>query len=219
MRRAILNRYERDLNGNILFDVAAGGVEDLYSNFDRQAPYIRRDLDPDLAEYLIECAREVDRLPFRIRFRLDRTPDDSKQERIRRSVAVYFQYLVETERQMIRQMFRRSFLLACIGVVILFIAVWVNQSLVSDESVVGKVFAEGLTVAAWVSLWEAVAVFLIEWFPHRKEIKTYQRLSRAELVFHAVHEPDRPAAMPPDAGNGVDVIVAAASPTVTRSVQ
>jgi hypothetical protein len=51
--------------------------------------------------------------------------------------------------------------------------------------VTANVFAEGLTVAAWVSLWEALAVLLIEWFPHRKNIVLYRRLANAELVFRS----------------------------------
>lgn len=185
MKRDILNRYERAPDGSILIDVAAPSVEDLYNNFDRSAPYIRRDLDQNLVDYLIDCARELGHELFSIRFTLNHTPDDRRLSRIRRSVNVFFLYLAEIERQKVRQMIRRSLVLFCIGLAILFISVWVNQSLVSERSVVGNVFAEGLTVAAWVSLWEALATFLIEWFPHRKDIQLYQRLAHAQLVFQS----------------------------------
>ena len=45
--------------------------------------------------------------------------------------------------------------------------------------------SQGLTIAAWVSLWEALAIFLVEWFPHRKNIALYRRLARARLVFRS----------------------------------
>jgi hypothetical protein len=45
-------------------------VEDLYNDFDKSAPYIRRDLDQDLADYLIGCARELGRVTFKILFTL-----------------------------------------------------------------------------------------------------------------------------------------------------
>ena len=51
-----LERYERTSDGKLIIDVSAARVEDLYSNFDRSAPYVRRDLDEDLADYLIACA-------------------------------------------------------------------------------------------------------------------------------------------------------------------
>lgn len=182
MKRDVLSRYECSPDGSILIDVAAAGVEDLYEDFDKSAPYIRRDLDQELVDYLIDCARELGREPFSIRFTLAKITDERRFARIRRSVNVFFLYLAEKERQKIQQMTRRSFVLFCIGLAILFISVWVNQALALERSVLGNVFAEGLTVAAWVSLWEALATFLIEWFPCRKDIELYQRLAHAKLI-------------------------------------
>lgn len=184
MKRDVLSRYEQAPEGTILIDVAATRVEDLYNNFDRNAPYIRRDLDQDLVDYLIDCARELGKAPFAIRFTLAHVLDDDRIARIQRSVQGFFLYLVELERQEVSEMIRRSLILFSIGVAIMFISVWVNH-LVSEHSVVGNVFAEGLTVAAWVSLWEALATFLIEWFPKRKNILLYHRLADAQLVFRS----------------------------------
>lgn len=75
MRRNVLNRYERQGDGSIIIDVSAARVEDLYNNFDRNAPYVRRDLDPDLAEYLEDCARELGRTRFVIRMTLGALPE------------------------------------------------------------------------------------------------------------------------------------------------
>jgi hypothetical protein len=183
MKRDVLARYERTADGSVLIDVSAQKAEDLYSDFDRSAPYVRRDLDPDLVDYLIGCAKELGHEPFAIGFTLSDPPDDRKLSRIRRSVNGFFLYLAAVERQKVRQMVRRSAVLFCIGLAILFISVWVNRSLGAERSVVANVFAEGLTVAAWVSLWEALAIFLIEWFPLRKRIGLYLRLAYARLIF------------------------------------
>lgn len=183
MKRNVLRRYERTVDGSILIDVSAARAEDLYSDFDRSAPYVRRDLDPDLVDYLIACARELGHEPFAIGFTLTDPPDDRKLSRIRRSVNGFFLYLAEVERHKIHQMIRRSAVLFCIGLAILFTSVWVNRALGAERSVVANVFAEGLTVAAWVSLWEALATFLIEWFPLRRDIRLYRRLADARLIF------------------------------------
>ncbi|MBU4119534.1 MAG: hypothetical protein KJ555_12315 [Proteobacteria bacterium] len=185
MKRDFLSRYERAPDGSILIDVAAEKAEDLYSDFDRYAPYNRRDLDQNLVDYLIDCARELGREPFTISFALSNPPDDARVSRIRHSVNNFFLYLAEVERQKINQMVRRSLVLFCIGVSILFVAVWVNQLLGEERTVVANVFAEGLTVAAWVSLWEALAIFLIEWFPRLRNISLYRRLAMAESIFLA----------------------------------
>lgn len=183
MKRTLLNRYERASDGRIVIDVAATRAEVLYNDFDKNAPFIRRDLDQDLVEYLIACARELKRESFILRFTLDQSPDDDKQSRIRKSVNAYFLYLADCEHQRVLQMFRRSGMLFCIGLAILFLSVSVNQSLGAERSVVANVFAEGLTIAAWVSLWESLAVFLVEWFPLRKNTVLYRLLADVELIF------------------------------------
>ena len=81
-------------------------------------------------------------------------------------------------------MARSSLTLSAIGIVILFLSVWINQKTAGELTVIGHVFAEGLTVAAWVSLWNAIAIFLINWAPHRRQIKMYKQISKAKILFH-----------------------------------
>lgn len=181
MAHAVLSRYEHGEDGSVIIDVAASRVEDLYNNFDRNAPYIRRDLDQDLVDYLIGCAREIGKNPFLIRFSLVQGPDEDSLARVRRSVKGYFDYRAEIEAQQVTQMLRKAAVLFLVGLGILFLSVSVNQWLGAQRSVVANVFAEGLTVAAWVSLWEALATILVEWFPHRRAIDLYRRLANAPL--------------------------------------
>ena len=47
LSKPILSRYETTAAGEIIIDVAAARVQDLYNDFDRNAPYVRRDLDQD----------------------------------------------------------------------------------------------------------------------------------------------------------------------------
>jgi hypothetical protein len=181
----LLDRYEKTLEGIFCIDVTTGRAEDLYNNFDRSLPYTRRDLDQDLVDYLIDSARELRREPFIIRFSFEELPGDVLQARIRRSVNNYYLYLVELEKLNIRKMMRRSLILMAIGIAILFLSIQVNTKPMFTESVVGKIFSEGLIVAAWVSLWESLATFLVEWAPLRKNIRRFRILAEADIVFRA----------------------------------
>lgn len=185
MKPTALSRYARTSDGNIVVDVAAPRAEVLYNAFDKSAPYIGRDLDQDLVDYLIGCTRELKRESFILRFTLDQSPDAGRQSHIRQSVRAYFLYLAESEQQRVLHMFRRSAVLFCIGLALLFLSVSVNRALGEERSVVTNVLAEGLTVAAWVSLWESLVMFLIEWFPLRGNTAVYRRLANAELTFGA----------------------------------
>lgn len=185
MKQTILDRYERNTEGRIIIDVAASQVEELYNNYDRSAPYIRRDLEKNLVNYLIDCAKEIVPQPFVVMFTLKIPPDESRESRVRNSVNAYFMYLQEIEGNKIIEMFRRSAIMFSIGITILFLSVYVNHAVGEEHSIVAMVFAEGLTIAAWVSLWESLAIVLIEWLPYRKNILLYRELADAELIFRS----------------------------------
>ena len=185
MKKDVISRYERNENGVILIDVTADKVEDLFNHFDRSAPYIQRDLDQDLVNYIVDSAKELGKEPFTICFTLAQLPDEAELSNIRRSVNSFFLSLVEVERNKFRHMIRKSLIFFSLGIGILFISVCVNQKLGSDRTVVADMLAQGLTVAAWVSLWEALATFLIKWFPYRTNINLYRRLASIKSVFRS----------------------------------
>lgn len=198
--RNILQRYERADDGVFLLDVAVNGVEDLFENFDRTAHYLRKDLNDDLVEYLIGCARELDASLFRIRIGLHRPPSEAQRERVRDSIRHYFSYRIEAERDDIRRLFRRSMLLLASGLVLMLLAYFVREYEQAGGGVLAALFAEGLTVAAWVSLWQVMAYLLMDWHPHRRMIRLFRCLRDAAVEFRQLDTsvffrmPDHPPA-------------------------
>jgi hypothetical protein len=182
MNKTTEERYERDADGNFCIDVAADRAEDLYNNFDRNAPFIRRDLDQNLVDYLIESAGELNPQPFFIRFSFTQPHDNETIERIQRSINTFFLYMMSRKQQALRKMMYRSGVFLILGLVILLFTV-LTRSPGNDRSVIANVFAEGLNIAAWVSLWEALATFLIDWFPYRSQIRLFRKLAQTRLVF------------------------------------
>ncbi|WP_345989327.1 hypothetical protein WCX18_02640 [Sulfurimonas sp. HSL1-2] len=183
--KSYLGRYERDAQGRYIIDVAAERPEALYNYFDKHADYLRRDLDQELTDYLTSSAKELPGTPLVIRFTFSEEEAEEKYTRIRSSIGTFFQYMAELERETTAEMLRKAGLLFAVGVAIMFLAVWVRQWIGESPSVVGEVFAEGLTVAAWVSLWEGVALVLLEWRPHRRRVRRYERLEAAEVQFRS----------------------------------
>jgi hypothetical protein len=82
-------------------------------------------------------------------------------------------------------------ILFVVGAALLTASVWMNSRPAVRDVVLGNVIAEGLTIAAWVSLWEALAMFLVNWAPHRRLIRMYERIAKADVRFQEVsHEPE-----------------------------
>jgi len=183
MKKSIISRYERTEKNEVIIDASVRTVEDLYNNFDRTAPYLKKDLDQEFVDYIIECVREIGKSDFVIRISLSNMPDEPVMDRVRSSIRTYFQYLQETERRALVTMFRRSIVLFAIGLMLLALAIMATRRFSSSEGVLTEVFAQGLTVAAWVSLWEAIANLFLEWFPHRQDIRRHIKVTNAPVMF------------------------------------
>ena len=183
MKKDILDRYARTEDGRFIIDITAEKVEYLYNDFDKHAPYLRKELDQDLVEYIIDCVKEIEDENIIIQFRINEQVASDLIDRIKTSIKNYFLYLKELEILQLSQMRRRSLIFFAIGIVIMLVSIWVNDLVMIRESAVGRVLAEGLTVAAWVSLWESVAIPLINWMPHRRQIRQYQQIADAPIKF------------------------------------
>jgi hypothetical protein len=184
METGILERYSRTTDGRVIVDIAAGRIEELYNDYDRSAPYVKKDLEPDLVDYIVDCVRELGEEKFALQVSVDTPVEAEQMARLKISINKYFLYLRDLEVRELKGMFRTSFILLVVGIAILTLSVWLNRFIQVHETVVSRVFAEGLTVAAWVSLWEALATFLINWLPHRRQIKLYARIANAPVVFN-----------------------------------
>ncbi len=183
MNQSILERYSRSENNAIIIEVTTEKVEDLYNNFDRNAPYIIKDLDDELSEYLVNSVNEIGREKFVVKFRFAQTPDAELISRLTDSIRNYFGYMKLRETRALSHRLRNSVIFLLAGLVILTFSIIVNERIVTSDSVILGVFAQGLTIAAWVSLWEALANFLIHWAPHQRMRKVYDRLINAPLLF------------------------------------
>lgn len=184
MKKEILERYEKTESGDIIIDISAKKVEDLYSIFDKKSHFLKKDLNQDLVDYIIDSAMEIEQEKFIIQFNFDSEEDEDARSRVTDSINKFFSYLQEHEHRKMKDMRKKSGTLFFIGAVIATILVLINQSQFVEKSVVVGVVAEGLTVAVWVSLWEALATFLVKWMPYKKKILLYERIANAKISFN-----------------------------------
>ena len=183
MKNPILDRYSRTGNDEIIIDVTTTQVQDLYNNFDHNAPYVKKDLNRELADYLVESAIEIGSEPFLIRFRFHEPADPEVLARVTDSVRNYFDYMAQLQSRKLARMLRTSSIYLLAGMVLLVLSIILNRQLPFTDSVVFQIFAEGMTIAAWVSLWEALANLLVQWAPLKRQLNIHQHISKAKVVF------------------------------------
>lgn len=194
MKRKILDRYPCDSRGLRVIDIAAPRVSDLYDDFDKNAPFLKKGLNDYMVEYLIESVRELGRERFCVNFSLAEELDEPIKERVRKSVESYFDYLLEKNLRQLHSIFRTASILLLLGLALLAVSIYMNHRVVLGDTVLKRVLAEGLVIAAWVSLWEALAGLLLNWQPAMRERIIYRRLLRAEVMFNCGPVPENPEA-------------------------
>jgi hypothetical protein len=183
MKKTVIDRYEKTDKNEAVIDVSIPSVDRLYHNFDKTAPYHRKELDEELVDYITECVQELGKYPFIIRISLETMPVSGLMERVQNSINNYYIYLREIEMRSMKRMFRRFGTLFAIGLMLLVLAIIAARRFASGEGVMTEVFVQGLTIAAWISLWESVAGILLEWRPCRENIRLCNRIIAAPVIF------------------------------------
>jgi len=194
LKEDISNRYECLANGQLSIDVSVGRIEELFEDFDSAASYVKKDLDQDLVEYLIECVREIGNNNFVIRINLPQHVEAKHRQRVRRSMRNYFRYLELLERRKLNKMLWKSFLLFCLGMFLLTISKLLPGNLIQISDVLQELTSEGLTVAAWVSLWSAFANLIFELPGILADIRIFRRIGNREVIFKESPPPNESAA-------------------------
>ena len=183
MKQDVLSRYESHSSRRLAIDVSVGKIEELFEDFDSAASYVKKDLDQDFAEYLIESVREIRSNDFVIRINLPVQVNEKHRERLQSSIKNYFRYLEFLEQRKLRKMLWRSFLLFCLGMFLLMMSLTLKVNIGHLSGVIQELMIEGLTVAAWVSLWSAFVGLIFELAEIISDIRIFRRIAGREVVF------------------------------------
>ncbi len=183
MKEDIFSRYEVHSNRRLAIDVSVGKIEELFEDFDSAASYVKKDLDQDFVEYLIESVREIGSYDFVIRINLPTHVHEKHRKRLRKSIKSYFRYLELVERRKLKKTLWKSLMLFCLGMLLLAISMTLKGKMGHLSAVMQELMIEGLTVAAWVSLWSAFARLIFELGSMIADIRIFRRIASREVVF------------------------------------
>jgi hypothetical protein len=166
-----------------LIEIGLAQYVDIFSEWD-PAPFKRRTIDPDLALYLEESCEEIPASrPIKLCFslpaaKLDRHLEIEVLEGLKNSFT-FKQYLLRKE---LRKTTTKMVQFVLIGLLLLGIATLYSDQ---SEALVRSTLVEGLFIAGWVFLWEAVSLFF---FTNRElyhQYRLYKKLENAPVIFRA----------------------------------
>jgi hypothetical protein len=187
-KNPILSRYELTENGCAVIDVSVRSIEELYENFDRTATYLKKDLDQDFVDYLIDCVREIGEYGFLIRISHSKPESQDHMERVRDSIKNYFEYLQELETREFKILLRKSLWMFALGLGLVTLSISVDGRLSKSGTLPYQLFIEGLTVVSWVSLWEAFSTFFFKLPSYYQNTHRYRRIMLTQVTFRQLHD-------------------------------
>lgn len=166
----------------VIIDVAMDRYLDYFHEWDNST-YKRRDLHPDLAQFLNVCSKEIPlSRKLKIVFAIKNKKEDLQKESMITDSYHYY-YLAElqhVERQ-IKRKFRFAIFVAAIA--ILIIAMYYLSSAPMNEIFAYRIVREGILIGGWVFMWEAFHIIAFQTLDPIKRRKELKRFLEAPLVF------------------------------------
>jgi|SRR5688572_1844033 hypothetical protein len=169
----------RTENGRPVLDVRVSSIDHLFDNRD-PAPFRERDLDPDVADYLVDGGQDLRREPgIRIVFWLSQPCNDDE---IRNAVHAHFDYQLERSRRRRREQVRTGWIMVTIAAVAIVVLVSLGE-LISDRwtGALGAALREALLISGWVLMWRPVEVLIYDAIPWRRERRVLRALRDASI--------------------------------------
>ncbi|MFM7427490.1 MAG: hypothetical protein ACKO7W_21225 [Elainella sp.] len=141
-------------------------------------------IDPDLELYLEESCEEIpSHHPIKLCFSLPAAKLDAQLETAviegLKNSFVFKQYLL---RKQLRKTNTKMMRFVLLGLLLLGLALKFTDRI---ETVVLSTLMEGLVIAGWVFIWEAVSLFFFTNQELYHQYRIYQRLLKAPVVFQA----------------------------------
>lgn len=172
------SRYRQE-DGVPCIDVALQTVEQIFDNRD-PAPFRERDLDPDLADYLLDAGEDLfNEDKVRVVFWVAKPCPPVEIEDAFRA---HFEYTIDRIRRLRRRGRRAGQVSLLIGVVLVVALLALGQAVGrAVGGTVGEGLKEGFTISCWVVLWRPIEILVYDWIPQRHERRVAEKLLAAPV--------------------------------------
>lgn len=183
-------RYRTE-DGAPCIDVKVQRLEQLFDNRD-PAPFRERDLDPDVAEYLLGAAGDLAARPFSIVVWLEHPAPPGTE--LADAFSAHFADVIARIRRRRRRDRRSGTVMLVLGIALVVVLFTLAQVIgAAVPGTLGAGLKEGLVISSWVVLWRPVEILVYGWIPLRQERRVVERLLAAELSVRTGKPPETPA--------------------------
>lgn len=165
-----------------LIDIQLQDYRDAYSDWDF-SPFVNRELDEDLTEYLLECSYEIPvKYDMIINFYLlNQVKSDSREQKSIAGMYNFFEYKIRQLRNYRMRVFRDIFTYLLFGTLLLITGTYVD--ILAHESIGIKVLSEGIYIGGWVMIWEMFSAWIFDVKKVTVKRKHFMRLKNTKIIY------------------------------------
>ncbi|HPG43096.1 MAG TPA: hypothetical protein PLJ98_04725 [Acholeplasmataceae bacterium] len=181
-----LYRTNTDTNA-YLIEVSLEDYSELFNGWDA-SPVRRKDLEPELLDYLEEAGTEIPiKQSIELVFYLPKDKRDA--ERDERSITT-IQNNFKVVNQMIQKKIERNYrrLLVYVTLSLIFLVAAYLLRNVTTLSLLTNIMIEGFFIGGWFLLWEAFSLFFFDTHEYKIRQKIFKRFIDSKIIFKETGE-------------------------------
>lgn len=167
-------------------------IEQLFNSLD-PSPFREKDIDRDAEDFIVGWAQELPRAtPLALRIHLAQPPVATSEAAIVEAVHNYFASRREHAQRELRLLLRQGRLSLLIGLVFLAACLAGGELLAREGAAWAEYVRQSLLIAGWVAMWRPMQIYLYDWWPIRRQIRTFDRLATMPVDISpspAIHAP------------------------------
>ena len=163
-------------------EIAIDQYQDVFNTWDA-APLKRKDIEPDLMEYLEQAGHDIPlKKKVSIVFVMPKEMRDQKKEAFtKEAFDMQFKYMISIKNKDINFNYRRMFTFIIASIVLITINYFFKGQATSDF--VETLLLEGMLIGGWFLLWNAFSIAVLDNYKLRKTRKIFARYLKSDILF------------------------------------
>lgn len=167
-----------------VIEVRVHEIAQLFNSLD-PSPFRERYLDNDAEDFIVTWAQELPRNdPLQIIVHIPlKQARTAEEQRLAVAMTNYFDARSRRFEQEMKELFRTGRRHLWVGITVLTTCLFASQLLsnIALAQPFSRIIEESLIIVGWVANWKPIGIFLYEWWPIKRRINLYRRLSDAEI--------------------------------------
>lgn len=172
-----------------LIEISLDNYQELFNGWDA-SPLKRRDLEPELLDYIEQCGEEIP-LEEDLELHLylpEALREEEKELRCKTVIFNNFKTVLFFIKKSLKKIYRKMFTDIILSILFLT-AAYLLRHIINREGIFTTIFVEGIYIGGWVLLWEAFSLFFFNSYEIRQRKKIYERFLKMDIYFKYHNRP------------------------------